>query len=108
VSGETVRPVPPSPRTLYKMERENARARFEVEAKYEAWSPEPGPAPTTKVRTALAILIRHGLFSKTVETGSLNDFKGVAEEFIASASRWMKVAEALTELSMMEVSSREG
>jgi hypothetical protein len=108
VSRETDRPVPPSPRTLYKTERENARAQFEVEAEYEAWSPEPGPAPTTKARTALAILICQGLFSETVETGNLNNFKWIAEEFLASASWRMKVAVAFTKFSMMEVSSGEG
>jgi hypothetical protein len=108
VSGETDRPVLPSPRTLYKTEREIARAWFEVEAEYEAWSPELGSAPATKARTALAILICRGLFSKTVEMESLNDFKGVAEKFLASTSRRMKVAEAFIEFSMMEVSSGGG
>jgi hypothetical protein len=42
--------------------------------------------------------------SETVETGSLDDFKGVVEELLSSASQRMKVAEALTEFSMMEVS----
>jgi hypothetical protein len=108
VSGETDRPLPPSPRMLNEMEREIARARFEVEAEYEAWSLEPESAPVTKARTALAILICHGFFSETVETGSLDDFKGVAEEFLSSASRRMKVAEAFMEFSMMEVSSGGG
>jgi hypothetical protein len=92
VSGETDRPVLPSPRTLYKTEREIARAWFEVEAEYEAWSPELGSAPATKARTALAILI----------------CQGVAEKFLASTSRRMKVAEAFIEFSMMEVSSGGG
>jgi hypothetical protein len=92
---------------LYETERETARALFEVEAEYEAWSPNPGLALAKKARTALAILICHGLFSETVETRSLDDFKGVVEEFFVSTSRRMKVAEAFTEFSMMEVSSRE-
>jgi hypothetical protein len=104
VSGEMGQPVPPSPRTLYETEKEIVRAQFEVEAQYESWSLEPGSAPATKARTALAIHIRHGLFSETVEMGSLDDFKGVAEEFLSSASRRMKLAEALMEFSMMEVS----
>jgi hypothetical protein len=79
-----------------------------VEAEYEVWSLESGFAPTMKARTALAILIRHGLFSETLETGSLDDFKRMEEEFLASALRRMKVAEAFTEFSMMEVSSGEG
>ena len=33
---------------------------------------------------ALAILISHGLFSETVVTGSFDDFKGVAKEFLLS------------------------
>jgi hypothetical protein len=99
------RHVPPSPRMLYETEKEIARALFQVEAEYEAWSPEPGSARATKVKTALAIPICHGLFSETVETGSLDDFKGVAKEFLASASWGMKVAEAFTKLFMMEVSS---
>jgi hypothetical protein len=64
-----------------------------VEAEYEAWSPKLGSTPTTKARTALAILIRHGLFSETVETRTLDDFKGLVEEFLASVSRTMKVME---------------
>jgi hypothetical protein len=108
VAGETDCAVPPSPRTFYETERENARARFEVEVEYEAWSPESGPPPAMKARTALAILIWHGLFSETVEIGSLDDFKGVAEEFFARASRRMKVVVAFTEFSMIEVSSGDG
>ena len=95
-------PVLSSPRMLYKTEREIARTRFELEVEYEAWS------PATKARTALAILIFHGLFSKTIEMGSFNDFKGVAEELLASASQRMKVVEAFSEFSMMEVSSKRG
>jgi hypothetical protein len=102
VSGKTDHPVAPSSRTLYKTEKENARARFEVEAEYEAWSPEPEPPPAMKARTTLAILIQHRLFSETVETGSLDNFKGMAEEFLASASQRMKVAEAFMEFSIME------
>jgi hypothetical protein len=82
-----------------------------VEAEYEAWSPKLEPPPATKARMALAILIQHGLFSETVEMGSLDDFKEVAEEFLTSVSRRMKVVEAFTEFSMMkvvEVSSGEG
>jgi hypothetical protein len=44
--------------------------------------------------------------SETIETGSLDNFKGVVEELLSSASRRMKVAEAFTEFSMMKVSSR--
>ena len=100
--------VPPSPRTFYKIERENGRAQFEMEAEYKAWSLELEPPPTMKARTALAIFIRHGLFSKTVEMGSLDDFKGVALEFFTRASQRMKVVVAFTEFSMMEVSSKDG
>jgi hypothetical protein len=108
VFGETDRPVPPSPTMLYETERETAIARFVLEASYEAWSPDHGSAPASTARTALAILIRHGLLSETVETGSLDDFKGVVKELLSSASRRMKVAEVFTEFSMMEVSSGRG
>jgi hypothetical protein len=43
-----------------------------------------------------------------VEMGSLDNFKEVVEELLSSASRRMKVAEAFTEFSMMEVSSGRG
>jgi hypothetical protein len=108
VFGKTDRPVPPSPTMLYETERETAIAQFVLEASYEAWSPDPESALVTTARTALAILIRHGLLSETVEMGSLDDFKGVVEELLSSASRRMKVAEAFTEFSMMEVSSGGG
>lgn len=76
-----------------------------MEAQYEAWSLEPGFALATKVRMALVIiLICYGLFSETVETGSLDDFKRVAEKFLSSASQRMKLAEVFMEFSMMEVS----
>jgi hypothetical protein len=105
VFGKADRPVPPSPDGT---DRETAIARFVLEASYKAWSPDPGFAPAATARTALAILIRHGLLSETVETGSLDNFKGVVEELLSSASRRRKVAEAFTEFSMMEVSSGGG
>jgi hypothetical protein len=105
VFGEVDRPVPPSPD---ETDREAAITRFVLEALYEVWSPDPESAPATTAKTALAILIRHGLLSETVETGSLDNFKGVVEELLSSASRRRKVAEAFTEFSMMEVSSGGG
>jgi hypothetical protein len=85
VSNKTDPHVPPSPRTLYETEKEKAQARFEVEATYEACGPNPVPPSTTKERTALTIMNWYGLMTETVETGSLNDFKRVAQEFVASA-----------------------
>jgi hypothetical protein len=106
VSGETDPSVLPSFRTLYETEREQAQARIKVEATYEAWSPNSGALSTTKEKMALAILIQHGFMSETMETGSLEDFKQLVEDFIASASRWTKTAEAFMGFSIMEVSAR--
>jgi hypothetical protein len=66
----------------------------------------PGPF-ATKARMALAILIWLRFFSETLETRSLDDFKQVVEEFLASVLRRMKVVETFTECSMMQVSSGE-
>jgi hypothetical protein len=100
--------IPFSLRTLHEMEREKVQAQFELEAMYKAWSPNPEPPPTMKERTALAILIWHGLIIETVETGSLDDFKRVAKEFVASTSQRGKTVEAFTEFSMMEMSIGQG
>jgi hypothetical protein len=41
--------------------------------------------------------------SKTVETGSLDDFRQVAYEFLASTSRRRKTAKAFMDFSMAEM-----
>jgi hypothetical protein len=70
-NDDKILPSPPlSPTTASLRERERARAQFVEEAEFEVWSLDPGSPLHLKPRTALGILIRHGLLSETVETGT--------------------------------------
>jgi hypothetical protein len=63
--------------TAYLRERERAQAQFVEEAEFEVWSNDPRSPLHLKPRTALGILIRHGL-SETVEMGTLEEFNRAA------------------------------
>jgi hypothetical protein len=82
-------------------ESERARAQFVEQVVFEVWSLDPGSPPHLLPRTALGILIRHGLLSKTVETRTLE----AAQEFLSNPSQSVTTAEAFTDFSMAEVSS---
>jgi hypothetical protein len=64
--------------TAFLREKERAQAQFVEEAEFEVWSHDPKSPPHLKPRTALGILIRHGLMSETVETGTLEEFSRAA------------------------------
>jgi hypothetical protein len=83
--------------------------KLELDLKWKRTRPGAlSPPPAKKEKTAFTILIWHGLMSETVETGSLEDFKRLAKEFVASTLRKVKTTEAFTDFSMMEVSAAHG
>jgi hypothetical protein len=75
------------------------------QAVFEVWSLDPRSPPHLLLRTALGILICHGLLSETVKTGTLEEFSEAAQEFLSRASRRVTTVEAFTDFSMAEVSS---
>ena len=75
---------------------------FIEEVEFEIWSPDPRSPPHLKSRTALAILLWHGLLSEIVEMEILEEFSWAAYEFLSSASRRV-TTEAFMDFSMAKV-----